>query len=71
MGQFLNATQNYPLLKGQQSNLFKCFLPLVWQVGSGVQALLHPEGPYDDPNGGGYGRPCTRGSARTISSRMS
>ena len=52
MGQFLNATQNYPLLKGQQSNLFKCFLPLVWQVGSGVQALLHPEGPYDDPNGG-------------------
>lgn len=52
MGAFLNATQNYSLLKGQQSNLFKCFLPLVWQVGSGVQALLHPEGPYDDPNGG-------------------
>ncbi len=52
MGQFLNATQNYPLLKGQQSNLFKCFLPLVWQVGSGVQALLHPEGVYDDPKGG-------------------
>ncbi|HBP5701216.1 TPA: class I SAM-dependent DNA methyltransferase [Pseudomonas aeruginosa] len=52
MGAFLNAMQNYPLLKGQQSNLFKCFLPLVWQVGSGVQALLHPEGPYDDPNGG-------------------
>lgn len=71
MGQFLNATQNYPLLKGQQSNLFKCFLPLVWQVGSGVQALLHPEGPYDDPNGGGYGRPCTSGSVRTTSSRMS
>lgn len=53
MGQFLNATQNYPLLKGQQSNLYKCFLPLVWHIGSGVQALLHPEGPYDDPNGGG------------------
>ncbi|KJS71062.1 MAG: type II restriction enzyme, methylase subunit, partial [Comamonadaceae bacterium BICA1-1] len=52
MGAFLNATQNYPLLKGQQSNLFKCFLPLVWQVGSGVQALLHPEGVYDDPKGG-------------------
>lgn len=52
MGQFLNAMQNYPLLKGQQSNLYKCFLPLVWRVGSGVQALLHPEGPYDDPNGG-------------------
>lgn len=52
MGQFLNATQNYSLLKGQQSNLYKCFLPLAWQIGSGVQALLHPEGPYDDPNGG-------------------
>ncbi|MEQ6292090.1 Eco57I restriction-modification methylase domain-containing protein [Vogesella sp. GCM10023246] len=52
MGQFLNAWQNYPLLKGQQSNLYKCFLPLVWRVGSGVQALLHPEGVYDDPKGG-------------------
>lgn len=52
MGQYLNAVQNYPLLKGQQGNLYKCFLPLVWQVGSGVQALLHPEGVYDDPKGG-------------------
>ncbi|MCQ4249148.1 class I SAM-dependent DNA methyltransferase [Pseudomonas stutzeri] len=52
MGEFLNARQNYPLLEGQKANLYKCFLPLVWQVGSGVQALLHPEGPYDDPNGG-------------------
>lgn len=49
---FLNATQNYPLLKGVQSNLYKCFLPLGWRVGSGVQALLHPDGPYDDPKGG-------------------
>lgn len=52
MGEFLNAVQNYPLLKGQQSNLYKCFLPLVWRVGCGVQALLHPEGSYDDPKGG-------------------
>jgi len=52
MGQFLNAVQNYPLLKGQQNNLYKCFLPLVWQIGSGVQALLHPEGVYDDPKAG-------------------
>jgi len=49
---FLNALQNYPLLKGQQSNLYKCFLPVVWRVGSGVQGLLHPEGVYDDPKGG-------------------
>lgn len=49
---FLNAEQNYPLLKGQQSNLYKCFLPVVWRVGGGVQGLLHPEGVYDDPKGG-------------------
>ncbi|MBS0435691.1 MAG: class I SAM-dependent DNA methyltransferase [Proteobacteria bacterium] len=49
---FLNAEQNYPLLKGQQSNLYKCFLPVAWRVGSGVQGLLHPEGVYDDPKAG-------------------
>lgn len=52
MGAYLNAEQNYPVLKGQQSNLYKCFLPQVWRIGCGVQALLHPEGPYDDPKGG-------------------
>ncbi|WP_455922472.1 Eco57I restriction-modification methylase domain-containing protein [Pseudomonas putida] len=52
MGEFLNARQNYALLAGQKANLYKCFLPLVWQIGSGVQALLHPEGVYDDPKGG-------------------
>lgn len=52
LGEFLNAAQNYPLLAGQKANLYKCFLPLVWRVGSDVQALLHPEGPYDDPKGG-------------------
>lgn len=52
MGEFLNARQNYAMLEGQKANLYKCFLPLVWQVGSGVQALLHPEGVYDDPKGG-------------------
>lgn len=51
---FLNAIQNYPLLKGQQTNLFKCFLPHAWEFGStsGVSAFVHPEGVYDDPNGG-------------------
>lgn len=46
---FLNARQNYPLLEGQKANLYKCFLPVCWRAGSGVQGLLHPEGPYDDP----------------------
>jgi hypothetical protein len=49
---FLNATQNYPLLQGMKSNLYKCFLPVVWRNGVGVQGLLHPDGPYDDPKGG-------------------
>lgn len=51
---FLNAVANYPLLKGSQTNLFKCFLPQAWRVasGQGVQSFLHPEGVYDDPKGG-------------------
>lgn len=51
----LNAVQNYPLLKGVQTNLYKCFLPVAWRLSSaqGVTGLLHPEGPYDDPKGGG------------------
>ena len=51
---FLNATQNYPLLKGQQTNLYKCFLPQAWRVAGwrGVVGMLHPEGPYEDPNAG-------------------
>jgi len=51
---FLTGAQNYPLLKGVQTNLYKCFLPLGWMLvgGSGVVGYLHPEGPYDDPKGG-------------------
>jgi hypothetical protein len=51
---FLNAVQNYPLLKGMPANLYKCFIPLAWQINNakGVTGLLHPEGPYDDPKGG-------------------
>jgi hypothetical protein len=51
---FLNANQNYPVLKGMKANLYKCFLPLGWRVSgkSGVTGYLHPEGPYDDPEGG-------------------
>lgn len=51
---FLNAVQNYPLLKGMKANLYKCFMPLAWRLNSepGVTGLLHPEGPYEDPDGG-------------------
>ncbi|MBQ0834778.1 hypothetical protein [Marinobacter sp.] len=53
---FLNATQNYPQLKGVQTNLYKCFLPRAWANvnGQGVSGFLHPEGIYDDPNGGKF-----------------
>jgi hypothetical protein len=51
---YLNAQQNYPLLKGVQTNLYKCFMPIGWMLAgqSGVVGYLHPEGPYDDPKGG-------------------
>lgn len=51
---FLNAVQNYPDLIGQQTNLYKCFLPQSWQFtdNSGISAFLHPDGVYDDPKGG-------------------
>ena len=51
---YLNSVQNYPELKGVKANLYKCFLPVVWGAlhVDGVAGLLHPEGVYDDPNGG-------------------
>ncbi|MBV0934404.1 Eco57I restriction-modification methylase domain-containing protein [Marinobacterium weihaiense] len=53
---FLNATVNYPQLKGVQTNLYKCFLPQAWRIGNskGVAGFLHPEGIYDDPKGGAF-----------------
>lgn len=50
---FLNAMQNYPLLVGQQTNLYKCVLENGFSLLSkhGFMGLLHPEGVYDDPNG--------------------
>ncbi|MEG4505623.1 N-6 DNA methylase [Microcoleus sp. F6_B4] len=51
---FLNAYQNYPLLKGQKANLYKCFIPQSWYFSNqrGVQAFIHQDSIYDDPNGG-------------------
>jgi hypothetical protein len=51
---FLGAIQNYSDLKGQQANLYKCFIPLSWRLMShqGIVGYLHPEGVYDDPKGG-------------------
>lgn len=51
---FLGAIQNYPDLIGQQTNLYKCFLPQAWNFvnENGVSAFVHPDGVFDDPNGG-------------------
>ncbi|MGL2993491.1 hypothetical protein [Flavobacterium sp. TSSA_36] len=50
---FLNAYQNYPLLKGQQTNLYKCILENGFNMlaKQGYMGLIHPETVYDDPNG--------------------
>jgi hypothetical protein len=51
---FLNALQSYSLLAGQKANLYKCFITRAWDLNSriGATGFLHPEGVYDEPNGG-------------------
>ena len=69
---FLNAAQNYPVLARQQTNLFKCFLPQAWMIGSeqrcgGLSCIRR--GIYDDPKGGTFfGGRCIRACVRTFSS---
>lgn len=50
---FLNAYCNYPLLVGQQTNLYKCVLTNGFELinEQGYMGLLHPETVYDDPKG--------------------
>jgi hypothetical protein len=50
---FLNAIQNFPLLKGQQTDLYKCVLENGFNLiaPQGMMGLVHPESIYDDPNG--------------------
>ena len=70
---FLGATQNYALIGGLITNLYKCFLPQSWMVtnGLGVSALLHPEGVYEDPRGGRLGLKYTIASGLIFSSTTS
>jgi len=51
---FLKSFQNFPLLKNQHTNLYKCFIPQAWMLNKidGVVGFLHPESIYEDPNGG-------------------
>ena len=48
---FQNAMQNYPLLKGMQTNLYKSFITVAWALSRQSVGLLHPGGVYDDPKG--------------------
>jgi hypothetical protein len=50
---FLQATQNYPLLYGQQTNLYKCVLENGFGLlaPQGYMGLVHPEGVFDDAKG--------------------
>jgi hypothetical protein len=51
---FLNSLQNYPYLKKVQTNLYKCFFTISWDIGNanGTVGMVHQEGIYDDPKGG-------------------
>lgn len=51
---FMSAYCNYPLLVGQQTNLYKCVLENAMDMASesnGYIGLLTPESIYDDPKG--------------------
>lgn len=50
---FMNAYSNYPLLDGQQTNLYKCILTNSFSLVSekGFIGILCPESIYDDPKG--------------------
>jgi hypothetical protein len=51
---YLSAANNYALLAGVRTNLYKCFLVRAWDLSSvrGVTALIHEDGMFDDPRGG-------------------
>jgi len=51
--EFLGAEQNYPLLIGQRTNLYKNILENTFLMLSpqGFAGLVHPESIYDDPKG--------------------
>ena len=52
-GEFSNAIQNFPLLKGQQTNVYKTIIENTFNVCSvnGYIGLVHPETVFDDPSG--------------------
>lgn len=53
---FLNSSRFYPELARIQTNLYKNFITRTWSLSAaeGIIGLLHPEGAYDDANGGSF-----------------
>lgn len=51
---FLGAIQNYILLKGTSTNLYKCFIPQAISAckAGGVFSFVHPTGVFDEANAG-------------------
>ena len=51
---FLNDVQNYALLRGVQTNLYKAFLVRAWDWlrPRGAGGMFHQAGVFDDPKGG-------------------
>ncbi len=56
---FLKSSQNYPLIKGGKTNLYKSFICLSWYIirnrksdkNTGATGLLHPDSVYDEVHG--------------------
>jgi hypothetical protein len=65
--------QNYPLLKGSQTNLFKCFLPQAWRVASskGCRGSCIRRASMTIRRVGHCGRCCMSDCGITSSSRIS
>jgi hypothetical protein len=58
LGNYLGSHANQPLLKGQQTNLYKCFITKAWELlaREGMSGLIHQQGIFDDPKGGTFRR---------------
>ena len=54
MQNYFGCTQNYEIIKGSESNLFKYFLPQAWTfaTGNGIFAFIHPGSIFDEAKGG-------------------
>lgn len=50
VNEFLGSACNYPRLIGMQTDLYRCFMELVWNHASpvGVSGLIHPESHFSD-----------------------